>query len=413
MSQPGPMNFASLRHENRKRGSVFAGGSTITSSGSSTSTVPSPWRCASREESEVSSRARPDDVRELPRRSGEEMPIILGGEEVCAIGVRCKDGVLFDDRATDERRTLRARGAARWSSRSCSETPTRTMTLCPPPRRGVLARAPPAEVVVRLPDNRRAQLRSQRAAPRRSRVRVLPDGAGAPIDTPMVAPDAVLDAAFGKIDVSSAGTGIKVAGLGSVRRCLAGRRALAARRLSGAAITYSDPIGTNSSLCATQPATDVTSGTRAGDPATVADEAACCALCKQRSGCTNWIYGHPGDEEGNCWPMASTGPTTSSPTRTLGGKGGGTGVRLSTSAGALLYGSGSGKDDAAQLTAKSATPYVDNTVVYAPHYFSTDGYAVLAVVNTTASSGQDQPLSRQLCVRRRARLVVVPGGCAV
>jgi len=242
---------------------------------------------------------------------------------------------------------------------------------------------PPSEVVVRLPHSAGAVALSTRGATA-FRVRLLPHGDGAPIDTPMVAPDAP-DAAFEKI-ASSAGTGIKVAGLGSVLVSPAG--ALSLLDASGATITYSDPLGTNSSLCATQPATDVTSGTRAGDPATVADEAACCALCKQRSGCTNWIYGHPGDEEGNCWPMASIGPTTSSPTRTLGGKGGGTGVRLSTSAGALLYGSGSGKDDAAQLTAKSATPYVDNTVVYAPHYFSTDGYAVLAVVNTTTGSGK-------------------------
>ena len=57
-------------------------------------------------------------------------------------------------------------------------------------------------------------------------------------------------------------------------------------------------------------------------------------------------------------------------------RGGGTGVRLSTSAGALCAGA-IGKDDAAQLTANRRR-YVDNTVMYAPRY-STDGYAVLAV----------------------------------
>ena len=103
----------------------------------------------------------------------------------------------------------------------------------------------------------------------------------------------------------------------------------------------------------------MTSGTRAGDPATVADEAACCALRKQRS-CTNWIYGHPGDEE---YLLAdgvdrADDDVADADARRQGWR---HRRRLSTSAGALLYGSGSGKDDAAQLTAKSATPYVDNT----------------------------------------------------
>lgn len=76
-----------------------------------------------------------------------------------------------------------------------------------------------------------------------------------------------------------------------------------------------------------------------------------------------------------------------SSSRTLGGAGGGTGVTLST-AGASLYGRGSGGGDATKLTADSNTAYVDNRVVYVPHYYSTDGYAALGVVNETTGSGK-------------------------
>lgn len=152
--------------------------------------------------------------------------------------------------------------------------------------------------------------------------------------------------------------------------------------------------GASNDTCTYQSGTDVQSGERAASPTTVANEGACCAYCLKSAGCKYWIYGHPGDEEGNCWAMATIGSTRPSPTRTLGGAGAGHVLKLSSSPGALLYGRGGGKDDATSLTAPFVSAFVDNTRVYAPHYHSpADGYACLAVVNTTTGSGKTNALA--------------------
>ena len=139
-------------------------------------------------------------------------------------------------------------------------------------------------------------------------------------------------------------------------------------------------------LAARWPATDVTRHA-AGDPATVADEAACCAT--QAAERLHQLAARPPGRRGgqlladgvdrpdDVVADARSAARAAAPACASGPRR----VRCCTSGAAKA-------DDAAQLTAKSATPFVDNTVVYAPHYFSTDGYAVLAVVNTTTGSGK-------------------------
>ena len=87
--------------------------------------------------------------------------------------------------------------------------------------------------------------------------------------------------------------------------------------------------------------------------------------------------------------VSGTSPSSS---RTLGGAGGGAAVSLSTSGGAQLYGRGGGKGDATVLAVASAAASVDNTVVYAPHYYSTDGYACLGATNVTSGNGKTNVL---------------------
>mmetsp|Transcript_14152 Transcript_14152/g.35788 ORF Transcript_14152/g.35788 Transcript_14152/m.35788 type:complete len:798 (+) Transcript_14152:69-2462(+) len=213
------------------------------------------------------------------------------------------------------------------------------------------------------------------------RVRVLTTD-NAPIDTPMVAPDSE-DAPF-----TSTSTGIS-AKFGSIT---VDQGKLTLKDASGKVLTTSDPIGHgDTGICSTQPGTDITGGDRAGDPTTVTDAAACCDYCKATTGCKAWIFGNPGDEEGNCWVMSTVAGTTQSATRTLGGMGSGNGVYLSTKAG-QLYGRGSGKGDATKLTGTSVNPYVDNTATYVPHYYTTDGYAALGVVNITTGNGKTNNL---------------------
>lgn len=157
---------------------------------------------------------------------------------------------------------------------------------------------------------------------------------------------------------------------------------------SGSEITRSAPLGAapKNDTCASRPGTDITGGTRAGAPTTVDDEAACCDYCKATAACQNWIYGHPGDAEGNCWVMASITGSKPARARTLGGAGGGLELQFSTTAGAKFYGSGASRGD--PLTSTSGDALVDNTIVYAPHYHTTDGYSVLAVVPETSTTGQ-------------------------
>eukprot|EP00965_Chrysotila_dentata_P032301 1076699-Pleurochrysis_carterae.AAC.1 len=55
-------------------------------------------------------------------------------------------------------------------------------------------------------------------------------------------------------------------------------------------------------------------------------------------------------------------------------------LAIATSKSSLLYGRGCSKQDATRLTAPPRLPSVGNSATYAPHYFSTDGYAALGVV---------------------------------
>lgn len=227
------------------------------------------------------------------------------------------------------------------------------------------------------------------------RVRFIATKDAEPIDTLMVAPD-FADAKFSTVS-DERGHGIASAEIGSV--LLDQDAKLSLYTPAGARLFESEPIGRapapdhEAQRCASQPGTDMARGTRAGAPRTVADEAACCAACKSVAGCSNWIYGHPGDQEGNCWVMASIDGTTPAPTRTLGGAVAGGGLRLSTKGG-KLYGRGAGMGNALSLTATSVSASVANTAVYAPHYYSTDGYAALGVVprNSTVGDGKTNEL---------------------
>ena len=219
------------------------------------------------------------------------------------------------------------------------------------------------------------------------RIRFLPPGSTHdPVDTPMVHPNEA-DA-----DFKTLRDGISTA-FGSVSLTSAGELKLF--NTAGMLITSSLPLAPApaNDTCASQPGTDAVNPQRIDGDAvtTVASQAACCAACEAATGCNNWIFGHPGDAEGNCWLLKGISGTTPSPSRTLGGAGGGAGIKLSTS-GAKLFGRGGGKSDAMTLTADSGQAFVDNTVVYAPHYYSTDGYACLAATDRTTGNGKTNVL---------------------
>lgn len=221
------------------------------------------------------------------------------------------------------------------------------------------------------------------------RVRFLPssDAPGPAVDTPMVAPEDA-DAHFVQVR-----DGISAA-FGSLSLTAAGELQLF--DATGKLLTVSEPLGEKNDTCAAQPGTDCASGcARISDrPArNVSDEAACCDACKSAAECASWIFGHPGDAEGNCWLLKSVGGAARSADRTLGGAGGGQGVSLSTSSATRLYGRGGGKADATTLHPTGAvTASVDNTVTYAPYYYSTDGYACLAVTDVLSGNGKTNVL---------------------
>ena len=217
------------------------------------------------------------------------------------------------------------------------------------------------------------------------RVRFNVDADYTPVDTPMVQPNA-LDAPFSSVVVGQ-GIGIKAA-FGSV--ILSPDSELVLLDAAGKELTRSKPLGSvpQNDTCMSQSGTDITGGTHAAPPLTVDDEAACCAACKAHSGCKYWISGS-GDPAGNCWLMATISGTRMSPNRILGGDGGGNALVLSSKSGGKLYGSGASKNDHPTLTRASGNAYVGNTMVFAPHFYSeADGFACLAVVNTTTGNGK-------------------------
>lgn len=204
------------------------------------------------------------------------------------------------------------------------------------------------------------------------RVRFLPPGAkNQPIDTPMVAPDAAA-APFKRVQ-DAHGSGIS-ATFGSVR--LTSDGSLVLLDPSGATITKSQPLAGSpaNDTCAARTGTDISGGTRVADPITVADEAACCKACEAVSECTNWVYGQ-GSSDGNCWRLKDVSGVHPASGRTVGGAGLGGGLSFSSAKEALLYGRGAGKDDATKLTVGSSSALVDNTRVYSPYYWSSDGSA--------------------------------------
>ena len=251
---------------------------------------------------------------------------------------------------------------------------------------GLVAVASTTELLLQLPESN-TKIALSTTGDSAFRVRLLPTGSGTPISTPMVAPESP-DATF---TIMANKSGITAPGLGSL--ALSASSELFLADASGAIITHTAPLaGQPHDICAAQEGTDVTGGDRAAAPTTVASQAECCAYCKNASGCIAWIYGHPGDAEGNCWAMRTVTGTRAAAGRTLGGKGAGSALRLSSSDSAQLYGRGAGKSDATSLTTQSGSAYVDNTVVMSPHFYSTDGFASLAVVNSTTGNGKTNVL---------------------
>ena len=210
------------------------------------------------------------------------------------------------------------------------------------------------------------------------RVRFLASKTEDAFDSPMVAPRGP-DAPF-----STHSTGI-MASFGSMQVSPTGELVLL--DAAGTELTRSAPI-TATDMCASQPGTDGTGGERAAVPLTVANESACCAACTAQRGCVHWIFGHPGDEEGNCWLMRSIGGTVARADRTLGGRS----VRFSARTTSKLYGGGGDKSAVPTITRTAARAYVDNTKVGSPQYYSSNGYAALAAANTTTGSGKTNEL---------------------
>lgn len=217
------------------------------------------------------------------------------------------------------------------------------------------------------------------------RVRFLTTAGEAPIDTPMVAPEGP-DANFEKVS-GVTGTGIVAASIGSV--LVSPNSELVLLDAHGKELTRSMPIdgGSLNDTCAAQQGTDITAGTRAGDPATVHNEAECCNKCKATIGCAYWIYGHPGDSDGNCWVMSAIDGTMPRSDRTLGTGFGPRSLVFSASPTSTLYGAGADKSARALSITGTVSPVVDNTRVFAPYYWSTDGYGCLGVVPESETTG--------------------------
>lgn len=109
----------------------------------------------------------------------------------------------------------------------------------------------------------------------------------------------------------------------------------------------------------------------------VDSESACCAACCKTLACRDWAFQSDG---GHCWLgqgvkgwEASSGHISGRHLSILS---------FSTDGKAKLYGRGAGREDAKQLTATSWTASIVNKATYVPHYYSTDGYAALGVVDT-------------------------------
>ena len=247
-----------------------------------------------------------------------------------------------------------------------------------------LAFSPPngaKETIVPLPGGHSLALSTRGGSALRVRFSAEADPA---YESPMVAPSEP-DAPFAAYK-GTEGVGITASNIGSVVVSPSAELILLSR--TGKEIMRSAPLASNvTDVCSALAGTDITGGTRAGDPQTVTDQAACCAACKRNADCKNWIFGDPGDAEGNCWLMSSISGTKASADRTLGGAGLGGGIRFSATSTSRLYGGGASKADAPSLTRSSVTPLVDNTRVFVPHYYSTDGYACLASTNVTGPAG--------------------------
>lgn len=127
-------------------------------------------------------------------------------------------------------------------------------------------------------------------------------------------------------------------------------------------------------------------------------QAQCCAACNSDVNCNFWVLAdasHPDPAGTNCWLLAAIsgyhgaagrtmgavkfppGPPPPPPTQSL---------TLSQSSSALFYGAGgTGGDD---LTKTRSNAYVQNTVFYTSHYWSTDGYAALGVAESQFDPNQ-------------------------
>lgn len=233
------------------------------------------------------------------------------------------------------------------------------------------------EVLITLPSGGHVGLSIR--GPTAFRVRFLFDNKTItpPINSPLIGPDQP-DVPF-KQTSTALGSGI-TSPIGSVVVSTTG--VLSLLDAAGNVLTKSQPLGGTGDICSSQPS-DVSSCTRVANPLTVNNQGECCDACKKIPACTNWIYGHPGTGEGNCWLIKDPQGIHPAPDRTLGGVGMGGGVSLSTNS-SRLYGGGSGSGDANSLTLSSVSPHVLNRETYVSHYYTPDGYAALGVVNVTS-----------------------------
>jgi alpha-glucosidase len=126
----------------------------------------------------------------------------------------------------------------------------------------------------------------------------------------------------------------------------------------------------------------------------------CCEACDEDPQCTAWVYVTSGAPQSgkNCWPMKFVAMTKSASDRTFGGitaptpaptpAPGRLSLSFSSSSSTKLYGGGSGKGQSSTLSRTSVSPHVQNTEVYVPYYYSTDGYSALGVTPIVDAPGQ-------------------------
>jgi alpha-glucosidase len=163
----------------------------------------------------------------------------------------------------------------------------------------------------------------------------------------------------------------------------------------GATMEYQIPSSSNTAIvnkpdtcAAVYEARDASGGQRtAGCPnglTVTGGQSSCCQACNSDNDCTFWVYALPTqpDPSGkNCWLMMNVGGTYRNQGRTSGGATlpGNPSVQITLGRDTKELYYGAGGEAGSDMVQTQSTPFVDNTLFWTPHYWSTGGYAAFGV----------------------------------